>query len=731
MESKKGSLVVMFLVIVSVFSVTLTVIPKNAEATFLYVGGVGPGNYTTIQSAINAANVGDTIFVYNGTYVESIMISKSLQLLGEHRNTTVIDGAGSNYVARIQANSVTISGFSVTNGSMTGILMEGSASSEISNNNISDNTDQGLVLLDSPFNTIASNIITNNTDMVGIIVFASPGSTIANNNISGSHGGVDIYDDDGSTVNGNSISNTIFGIGFGNSLNGRVMNNNLFSNELGIDIAESESLITGNRISGSTIGIDLKNVNFTTLRNNVMSGGGVLLRGNTAWHWNTQTIDTSNIVNGKPVYYWKNTVGGAVPPGAGQVILGNCFGVEVENQNISNVFSGIQVGFGNGNTIINNTVFSNSYSGISLSTTNSNTIVGNNASSNTYYGILLDSSSDNTIINNTIWFNGVNGAYLLPFSDGNRIYHNYFMNNGVQQARDSALGNLWDNGYPSGGNFWSDYSETDIYRGPRQDAPGSDGIGDAPYYMWIRSQDRYPLVSPGTVFPTPPSNIESILSGSGLENVTLSWDLSPDEAKGSVKEYRVLRGDAYSSIGNLYTLIGSVSNGTKSFVDVLAGVGDSSSYFYIACAVNATDNLTCADNQAGKFTRPLSKGPNLISIPLIQSDETIQTVLQTVSYDNAWSYDSINQEWRSSSISKPYAQSLEYLNHTMGIWVNVTQNSNLTVAGVVPTSTTIDLQAGWNLVGFPSFDDNFTVADLKATVGVERIEGFDGLRHIS
>ena len=63
----------------------------------------------------------------------------------------------------------------------------------------------------------------------------------------------------------------------------------------------------------------------------------------------------------------------------------------------------------------------------------------------------------------------------------------------------------------------------------------------------------------------------------------------------------------------------------------------------------------------------------------------------------------------------------------MGIWVNVTQDSNLTVAGVVPTSTTIDLQAGWNLVGFPSFDDNYTVADLKAAVAVERVEGYDGL----
>ncbi|MCK4443025.1 MAG: hypothetical protein KAW09_00675, partial [Thermoplasmata archaeon] len=59
--------------------------------------------------------------------------------------------------------------------------------------------------------------------------------------------------------------------------------------------------------------------------------------------------------------------------------------------------------------------------------------------------------------------------------------------------------------------------------------------------------------------------------------------------------------------------------------------------------------------------------------------------------------------------------------------VNVTQDSNLTVAGVVPASTAINLQAGWNLVGLPSFDDNFTVADLKAAVAVEKLEGFDGL----
>ncbi|MEE9223229.1 MAG: hypothetical protein V3U51_00550 [Thermoplasmata archaeon] len=241
---------------------------------------------------------------------------------------------------------------------------------------------------------------------------------------------------------------------------------------------------------------------------------------------------------------------------------------------------------------------------------------------------------------------------------------------------------------------------------------------------------RYARGIPGPMPPPRAPEIQgAVLSGGNLKNVTLTWALSPDDGLGfsNVENYRILRGTTFESGGLGYSVLADVPSKTTSFVDAYSGEGSPNTYFYQVCAVDLSNNSTCAVAQVAKFTRPLSKGPNLVSIPLIQSDETIQTVLQTVSYDNSWSYDPINQEWRSFSKSKPYGQSLEYLNHTMGIWVNVTQDSNLAVAGVVPSSTTIDLQVGWNLVGFPSFDDNFTVADLKAVVAVERIEGFDGL----
>ena len=55
--------------------------------------------------------------------------------------------------------------------------------------------------------------------------------------------------------------------------------------------------------------------------------------------------------------------------------------------------------------------------------------------------------------------------------------------------------NFWDNSYPSGGNYWSDYTGVDLYWGPNQDQPGSDGIGDTPYIIDDDNQDNYPFMS--------------------------------------------------------------------------------------------------------------------------------------------------------------------------------------------------------------------------------------------
>jgi hypothetical protein len=230
-----------------------------------------------------------------------------------------------------------------------------------------------------------------------------------------------------------------------------------------------------------------------------------------------------------------------------------------------------------------------------------------------------------------------------------------------------------------------------------------------------------------TSVPMPPNDLSAVLSGVDFEDVLLSWALSLDDGLGrdNVARYEIHRGSVYDPSGSSYVLYASVPSGTSVFIDVGAGEGSASNYFYRVSAVSVSNATSFCTNQAGKLTRPLSQGQNLISIPLIQSNESTETVLQTVKYDKAWYYDSSSQEWKWYMTSKAYRRGLWSVNRTTGAWVNVTEDSNLTVAGIVPAQVTMHLQKGWNLVSFPSFNTSYTAYNLKMDTGALRVEGYD------
>jgi len=95
-----------------------TPIKPISNGNTLYVGGTGEGNYTKIQDAINNASDGDTVFVYNGTYYENVIINKNNHILtGEDKNTTIIDGGkrNGNVVTIYYVDWVAISGFTIKN----------------------------------------------------------------------------------------------------------------------------------------------------------------------------------------------------------------------------------------------------------------------------------------------------------------------------------------------------------------------------------------------------------------------------------------------------------------------------------------------------------------------------------------------------------------------------------------------------------------------------------------
>ena len=150
----------------------------------LYVGGTGPDNYTRIQDAVDDAVNGDTVFVYDDSspYIEHVSIHDDINLIGENRDTTIIDGGGSKPVVFLAtAKGVTLTEFTIRNG-YTGIHVHyNSWSNNIKNNKIMNNLN-GIILRTSPYNIITENIISKNN--IGIELIGSDDNTICRNTIS-------------------------------------------------------------------------------------------------------------------------------------------------------------------------------------------------------------------------------------------------------------------------------------------------------------------------------------------------------------------------------------------------------------------------------------------------------------------------------------------------------------------------------------------------------------------
>jgi len=164
-------------------------------------------------------------------------------------------------------------------------------------------------------------------------------------------------------------------------------------------------------------------------------------------------------------------------------IIGNT----ISNNNIA-----IELHISSNNTIADNYITSNNYTGLFLHTScNTNIITGNNIENNGWDGVEIYYSSSNIIARNNISMNNEWGIGISSNSKNNYIYHNNLMDNN-NNAYDRGQ-NRWNNGYPSGGNYWSDFDE--LSEGAYD--MNSDGIIEIPYDIPRgNNQDLYPLMDP-------------------------------------------------------------------------------------------------------------------------------------------------------------------------------------------------------------------------------------------
>jgi parallel beta-helix repeat protein len=180
----------------------------------------------------------------------------------------------------------------------------------------------------------------------------------------------------------------------------------------------SQNIITENNATANTwAGVFLDSSPRNELRSNSMvsNGQGFAVHGFAVSDF-VEDVDTSNTVDGKPIYYWVNIQGLSVPSDAGTVVLVNCTGIKVGNLNLTESGQNVQLAFTTNSTITENTI-KNSWFGIWLYNSLSNNVSGNTASTNIWGGIVLNSCSNNTVSGNNATANSVVGIELYSCSN--------------------------------------------------------------------------------------------------------------------------------------------------------------------------------------------------------------------------------------------------------------------------------------------------------------------------
>lgn len=619
MERRTANIIIFFLLVGAlIFSIDKQRV--FAEQRTIIV----PDDCPTIQGAIYSADLGDTIFVKNGTYPEHIIIDKTLRLIGQDVATTIIDGGGTDVIT-VKANNVEIINFTIQsfpeqgwaslegpfNGiyvgsadnctiignkirySEVGIYLQYSSNNTIIGNLVESNW-YGIYVEHSSYNILSDNNLTDNYGNFGVIGYESShfvqhvdltntidgkpiyywvnrqsetvpsdagyvglvnckrilveeleledkqaslwgrdaqsqgillantiDSTITRNNIKKKTCGIHLWNSSDNGIYENNITNSQHGLCLSYSSNDIIYENNVMSNNYGIVLTNSQdnvifrNTVENNDYEGVSLG-DSSNNEF--YENDVNSNSeGFSLHGsfNNILHENNITS------NGKGVYL-SNSFNNNIYR---NLLTHNNYGVFLrdachhnnvsENNLTDNEDAGISLVFSNdGNVVCRNNI-NNSVWGIDFMEAKNNTVVENNLTKN-FAGINMASSDCNELYGNNLDSNSV-GVGLFVSSD-NRFHHNNFANN-TKNIDDVSWENpyaprsvnIWDDGYPAGGNYWSDYNGTDLYSGVYQNETGSDGIGDKEYIIDGSNTDNYPLMGAFSDFKaTSEYNVQTI-----------------------------------------------------------------------------------------------------------------------------------------------------------------------------------------------------------------------------
>lgn len=353
MNDRRFAIISGFVLIGLIIIFLLSSIQGSGETVI--VDASGNGDFTTIDAAIENATDGDTLLVYDGDYHGNIIINKPLSLIGNGSSTVNIIGGGNNDVIRFTKDNVVVSGVAIMN---SGKSPDAAGVEILGRNcivtwcNISGNNGSGILIKNNGNNTVAHSVLSNNK-RYGIVLDAAHNSTIENNTCERntwvgimlmSSSKDNIIRNNSCTVGGDSWGILLYS----GSNNNRVENNTILSSGYALSLWETtNNSIFNNTMTGS--GIDLNYLEESTPDNP---------------DWMIHTIDDSNVLNGRKVYYSLHSSSITLLANMGQIIIINGSNITIEDQNCTDGAIGVTIGYSTNISIVNIDCSNNTLDGI-------------------------------------------------------------------------------------------------------------------------------------------------------------------------------------------------------------------------------------------------------------------------------------------------------------------------------------------------------------------------------
>ncbi len=476
-------------------------------------------------------------------------------------------------------------------------------------------------------------------------------------------------------------------------------------------LSANNSYIFNNTLNNQADGMFLTDVNNVLIENNTANFNGfngIVLT--TDWGGSSQNTLIGNTANGNY---------------AGIRVIRSNLGDLIGNAAESNSYAGIWAGSSSNNNLIRNTAGNNSKYGIILQSSSNNTIKGNNVNKNSQYGIyVLSSSSNNNLRENKFCFNSDKDVYCAD--------NQTFINNWCDLSKDvcggtcllcSEYGDVCTDGtanrecsivnpplycdfrylvldpnkcgadvgkccqsykhptYPGAKNTHATFLATNI--------PLTESCDNAYLYF---NESYSGIWANNSFFERP--GIATVIGGYPTNIICqeIPFDVMPPRPSAG-RPPKLYHGVRYKNNSCIFApWSDNIHTGDlQKQAAILDWNYSKNSY----CIYDGKD-ITVKEINYPNIT--LYPGWNLISLPLIPTDPSIEAVMQGCDYNKIWAFES-DQSWKSTDTG------LSSMDIKHGYWVDrngLEGNCEMAIKGTIPHATTINVYSQWTLAGYPS-----------------------------